>query len=160
MNFLLVKFYTILGLIFLAPCDFDRCVKILKQLQWIGMIHMHFFTLTTKTHKEGGYCNFEQKYLNHRFIKWLKLVLEALLFLKCIICVFTRTTFQWHFFKFPPSSFPQQENILYCQFGGSLPLIMHLIWTCITLFNKSHQELFTILPSFSIKHHLYFQTTV
>jgi hypothetical protein len=33
----------------------------MKQLQWIAMIHMHFFTLTAQTHKEGDYCNFEQK---------------------------------------------------------------------------------------------------
>lgn len=49
------------------------------------------------------------------------------------------------FSNFPQVPFHKQENILYCQFGGSLPLIMHLIWTCITLFNKSHRDLFTIL---------------
>jgi hypothetical protein len=132
-EFFWVKFYTILGFNFLAPCDFDRCVRILKQLQWIGMIHMHFFTLTTQTHKKGGYCNFEQKYLNHGFIKWLKLVLEVLLFLKCIICVFMKITFQWHFLKFPPSSFPQtRKHIIlpiwgFITFNNASNLNMHYI---------------------------------
>lgn len=108
------------------------------------MIHMHFFTLIAQTHEEGDYCNLSKSI-------WVidssngKLVLEALLFLKCIMRVFTRTIFQWHFLKFPPSSFPQTRKHIILPIWGSLPLIMHLIWTCTTLFNKSHRDLFTIL---------------